>query len=106
MVRDIGSESQVTDDDFGAADDGESQWIKCLFDLSYSQQDEGIGSPGMGNQSCGDKGDSTERKVEVYTDVAKEYFTLSQIEDRQYLEGDKTFGEAYGGVCRVAGGAL
>ena len=106
MVRDIGSESQVTDDDFGAADDGESQWIKCLFDLSYSQQDEGIGSPGMGNQSCGDKGDSTERKVEVYTDVAKEYFTLSQIEDRQYLEGDKTFSETYRGIFCVTGGAL
>jgi len=106
VVRDIGSESQVTDDDFGAADDGESQWIKCLFDLSYSQQDEGIGSPGMGNQSCGDKGDSTERKVEVYTDVAKEYFTLSQIEDRQYLEGDKTFSETYRGIFCVTGGAL
>ena len=106
MVRDIGSESQVTDGDFGAEDDGEGGRIGCLFDLSYSEQDEGIGSSGMGNQGCGDKGDTTERKVEVYTDVAEEHSTLSQIEDRQYLEGDKTFGEAYRGICRVAGGAL
>ena len=106
MVRDIGSESQITDGDFGAEDDGEGGWIGCLFDLSYSEQDEGIGSSGMGNQGCGDKGDTTDRMVEVYTYVAEEHSTLSQIEYRQYLEGDKTFGEAYRGICRVAGGAL